>query len=42
MGLVAGVDVGGTFTDICIVDEATGAVVVGKVPSVEDIKKLLA
>ncbi|MGB3832673.1 MAG: hydantoinase/oxoprolinase family protein [Mesorhizobium sp.] len=33
MGLVAGVDVGGTFTDICIVDEATGAVVVGKVPT---------
>lgn len=33
MGLVAGVDVGGTFTDICVVDEETGAVRVGKVPT---------
>ncbi|MHA6646036.1 hydantoinase/oxoprolinase family protein [Mesorhizobium sp. A623] len=31
MSLVAGVDVGGTFTDICLVDEATGQVSVGKV-----------
>ncbi|WP_019169986.1 hydantoinase/oxoprolinase family protein [Pseudaminobacter salicylatoxidans] len=33
MGLVAGVDVGGTFTDICVVDEATGVVKVTKVPT---------
>lgn len=33
MGLVAGVDVGGTFTDICVVDEATGVVTVTKVPT---------
>lgn len=33
MGFVAGVDVGGTFTDICIVDETSGAVAVGKVPT---------
>lgn len=33
MGLLAGVDVGGTFTDICVVDEATGEVSVGKVPT---------
>jgi N-methylhydantoinase A len=36
MGLIAGVDVGGTFTDICIVDEGTGNVVVGKVPTTEN------
>ncbi|RUM96615.1 hydantoinase/oxoprolinase family protein [Pseudaminobacter arsenicus] len=33
MGLVAGVDVGGTFTDICVVDETTGTVKVTKVPT---------
>ena len=33
MMFLAGVDVGGTFTDICIVDEATGEVRVGKVPT---------
>ena len=31
-----GVDSGGTFTDICLFDEATGAVVVWKVPSTPD------
>src|SRR5918912_3975446 len=30
------VDVGGTFTDICILDEAEGSVQVGKVPSTTD------
>src|ERR671938_1506096 len=30
------VDVGGTFTDICILDEAEGSVEVGKVPSTTD------
>ncbi|MDX0985256.1 hydantoinase/oxoprolinase family protein [Sinorhizobium medicae] len=32
-GTVAGVDVGGTFTDLIIVDESTGAVQIGKVPT---------
>ena len=32
-GLVAGVDVGGTFTDLCICDPATGAVRLAKVPT---------
>jgi 5-oxoprolinase (ATP-hydrolysing) len=31
-----GVDVGGTFTDLVLVDEATGRVTVGKVPSTPD------
>ena len=31
--IVAGVDVGGTFTDLFLVDEATGTCTVGKVPS---------
>jgi N-methylhydantoinase A len=31
-----GVDSGGTFTDVCLVDEATGAVRVWKVPSTPD------
>ena len=30
------VDVGGTFTDICVLDEASGAVSVAKVPSTSD------
>ena len=30
---IVGVDVGGTFTDLTAVDEATGRVVVTKVPS---------
>jgi N-methylhydantoinase A len=30
------VDVGGTFTDICILDEDGGAIEVGKVPSTAD------
>lgn len=35
MGLVrVGVDIGGTFTDVVVVDEATGAVRVTKVPTV--------
>ncbi len=32
-GLVAGVDVGGTFTDLVIFDPATGAVKLAKVPT---------
>ncbi len=32
-GLVAGVDVGGTFTDLCLCDPATGAVQLAKVPT---------
>ena len=32
-GLVAGVDVGGTFTDLLILDPATGAVRLSKVPT---------
>ncbi|MEQ9673392.1 MAG: hydantoinase/oxoprolinase family protein, partial [Roseovarius indicus] len=32
-GLVAGVDVGGTFTDLLQLDQATGAVRIAKVPS---------
>jgi N-methylhydantoinase A len=32
-GLVAGVDVGGTFTDLALVDPATGAVRLAKVPT---------
>ena len=32
-GLVAGVDVGGTFTDLLVLDPATGAVVMAKVPT---------
>jgi N-methylhydantoinase A len=31
--LVVGVDVGGTFTDLVLFDEATGAVRVAKVPT---------
>ncbi len=31
-----GVDSGGTFTDVCLFDDATGAVVVWKVPSTPD------
>ena len=30
------VDIGGTFTDICIMDEATGQVRVAKTPSTPD------
>ena len=30
------VDVGGTFTDVCILDEESGIVEVGKVPSTAD------
>jgi N-methylhydantoinase A len=30
---LVGVDVGGTFTDLIVVDEATGAVHVSKVPT---------
>ena len=35
-GLVAGVDVGGTFTDLLQLDQATGAVRIAKVPSTPD------
>lgn len=33
-GVVAGIDVGGTFTDLVIVDERTGTVEIGKTPTV--------
>jgi N-methylhydantoinase A len=36
MALRVAVDVGGTFTDICILDEAGGEIQVGKVPSTAD------
>jgi len=35
-GLVAGIDVGGTFTDLLQLDQATGAVRIAKVPSTPD------
>ena len=35
-GLVAGVDVGGTFTDLLQLDQGTGAVRLAKVPSTPD------
>src|SRR5262250_3692368 len=34
MGYRIGVDVGGTFTDLALIDEASGALTIGKVPSV--------
>jgi len=34
--LIIGVDVGGTFTDIFVLDEAAGSVTTGKVPSTRD------
>src|SRR5215470_10306411 len=34
MGYRVGVDVGGTFTDLALIDEASGALTIGKVPSV--------
>jgi N-methylhydantoinase A len=36
MGQVVGVDVGGTFTDLIVLDDATGAVSIAKVPSTPD------
>ena len=36
MGLRLGVDVGGTFTDLFLIDEATGAAYTAKVPSTPD------
>jgi len=33
-GVRLGVDIGGTFTDIVLMDEATGALTIAKVPSV--------
>src|ERR1043166_7735562 len=33
MSMMAGVDVGGTFTGVVVADSATGAIVVAKVPS---------
>ncbi|MEQ9643483.1 MAG: hydantoinase/oxoprolinase family protein [Alphaproteobacteria bacterium] len=36
MSKVAGVDVGGTFTDVFVLDEAAGAFAVAKVPSTRD------
>ncbi len=36
MGWRVGVDSGGTFTDICLFDDATGAIDVWKVPSTPD------
>ena len=35
-GLVAGIDVGGTFTDLVALDQNTGAVRLAKVPSTTD------
>ena len=35
-GLAVGVDSGGTFTDVCLFDDATGSVIVWKVPSTPD------
>ena len=34
MGYRIGVDVGGTFTDLALIDEGSGALTIGKVPSV--------
>ena len=34
-----GVDVGGTFTDLILVDEAAGAITVDKVPSRRTIRR---
>ena len=36
MSKIVGVDVGGTFTDLIVLDEATGAVNIAKVPSTPD------
>ena len=33
---IVAVDVGGTFTDVCVLDEASDAVEVAKVPSTRD------
>ena len=35
-GLIAGVDVGGTFTDVFVLDQASGEYLTGKVPSGRD------
>ena len=35
-GVVAGIDVGGTFTDLIVLDGVTGAVTIGKVPTTPD------
>ena len=35
-GIVAGVDVGGTFTDLIVLDSRTGGVKIGKVPTTPD------
>ena len=31
-----GIDIGGTFTDFCLMDEGDGTVQIGKVPSTPD------
>lgn len=36
MRLVAGVDIGGTFTDVVVIDEASGEVRIAKVPTTEN------
>ena len=36
MGLRIAVDIGGTFTDFCILDEETGIMRVAKTPSTKD------
>ena len=36
MSWTVGVDVGGTFTDFCAIDESTGEIHVGKTPSTPD------
>lgn len=35
-GIVAGIDVGGTFTDLIVLDSRTGGVKIGKVPTTPD------
>ena len=35
-GVVAGIDVGGTFTDLIVLDSETGSVKIGKVPTTPD------
>ena len=36
MSRIAGIDVGGTFTDLIVVDDATGEVRIAKVPTTVD------
>ena len=36
MGRIAGIDVGGTFTDLILVDDASGEVKLAKVPTTDN------